>query len=498
MTSQIPQKPIPPPLLETLGELRDSEYVHRTVKDEIRENLIRKLKAGETIFPGIIGYDRTVIPQVQRALLAKHDFILLGLRGQAKTRLIRSLTTLLDPYIPIVDGIDVPDDPIEPSFGASKRIVESKGNDTPIRWISREERFQEKLATPDVSIADLIGDIDPVKVMSRRLELSDEAAIHYGIIPRTNRGIFAINELPDLQPRIQVGLLNILEENDIQIRGFPVRIPLDLLVVFTANPEDYTNRGSIITPLKDRIDAQILTHYPRTIDEAMAITAQESVLVTSNGHRTIVPEYLAEVVERTAFEARESEYVDQGSGVSQRLTISFYETLHSAVERRAVVQGRAVEIARMCDLFHCVPAMTGKMELVFKGEQEGVVTVAHRLIGQAVRQVFDKIFIPRSISRSMRKIDPEPFREVIVWFEQGNHLDLSDELPFEEYFGRMKKIPGLETITRKTLKPPDDLHLASGMEFALEGLVQHFLVSKKFDLDTVRYVDTVSEMMRQL
>lgn len=487
-----------PPSARTLGELQQSGYEYRTVKDELRGNLIQRLKRGDNIFPGIIGYDRTVIPQVQRALLAKHDFILLGLRGQAKTRLIRSLTVLLDPFIPIVDGIDVPDDPIAPAFGATRRLVETKGEDTPIRWISREERFQEKLATPDVSIADLIGDIDPVKVMSRRLELSDEAAIHYGIIPRTNRGIFAINELPDLQPRIQVGLLNILEENDIQIRGFPVRIPLDLLVVFTANPEDYTNRGSIITPLKDRIDAQILTHYPRTIEEAMAITAQESVLATSNGHRTIIPAYLAEVVERTAFEARESEYVDQGSGVSQRLTISFYETLHSAVEHRAVVQGREVEIARMCDLFHCVPAMTGKMELVFKGEQEGVITVAHRLIGQAVRRVFDQVFLPRSASRPARKIDPEPFREILTWFEQGNHLDLSDELPFEEYYARMRRVPGLEALTRRALKPEDELHLASGMEFALEGLVQHFLVSKKFDLDTVRYVDTVSEMMRQL
>jgi magnesium chelatase subunit I len=487
----------PPPCAKTLGELADSGYRYRSVKEEIRENLLAKLKAGGTIFPGIIGYDRTVIPQVQRALLALHNFILLGLRGQAKTRLIRSLTSLLDPYIPIVEGIEVADDPVAPAFGATKRLIEVKGNDTPIRWLSREERFQEKLATPDVSIADLIGDIDPVKVMSRRLELSDEAAIHYGIIPRTNRGIFAINEIPDLQPRIQVGLLNILEEKDIQIRGFPVRIPLDLLMVFTANPEDYTNRGSIITPLKDRIDAQILTHYPHGIEDAKAITAQEAWVPSLNGNEVVIPDYMRDIVEQAVFEARESEYVDQNSGVSQRLAISFFETLHSAVEHRMVTQSRTRDIARMCDLFHCIPAMTGKMELVFKGEQEGLVNVAHRLIGQAAGKVFDHYFLPMG-RKARHKIDAEPYKDITGWFEKGNHLDLSDDLPFEDYFRRLRNVDGLEGITRKHLKSPDDLHLAAGMEFALEGLVQHFLISKKYDAETVRYVDTVSEMMRQL
>ncbi|MCB9769336.1 MAG: magnesium chelatase [Candidatus Omnitrophica bacterium] len=491
-------QPTAPPDPRTLGELRANGYRHRTVKEEARENLIRKMRAGETIFPGIIGYDRTVIPQVQRAVLAQHDFILLGLRGQAKTRLIRSLTGLLDPYIPIVDSIDIPDDPMEPAFGVTRRVIGEKGDDTPIRWISREERFQEKLATPDVSVADLIGDIDPVKVMSRRLELSDESAIHYGIIPRSNRGIFAFNELPDLQPRIQVSLLNILEENDIQIRGFPVRIPLDLMIVFTANPEDYTNRGSIITPLKDRIDAQILTHYPRTLEEAMEITVQESRIPNFEEGGAIVPDYMREIAEQIAFEARESEYVDQGSGVSQRLAISLYETLHSAVEHRMVLQGSNKEIARMCDLFHCVPAMTGKMELVFKGEQEGLVTVSHRIIGQAIRRVFDKHYTPKRGLGPAKKIDSEPFREVVIWFEKGNQVDLSDELPFNEYFSRLRKVEGLEKVTRDVLKPEDDLHLAAAMEFTLEGLVQHYLVSKKYDLDTVQYVDTVSDMMRQL
>lgn len=452
---------------------------------------------GEGVFPGIIGYDRTVVPQVQRALLALHDFILLGLRGQAKTRLIRSLTGLLDPHIPIVDGIEVADDPLAPVFGMTKRLIAEKGDSTPIRWLAAAERFQEKLATPDVSIADLIGDIDPVKVMSRRIELSDEAAIHYGIIPRSNRSIFAINELPDLQPRIQVGLLNILEENDIQIRGFPVRIPLDLLMVFTANPEDYTNRGSIITPLKDRIDAQILTHYPRSVEDALAITAQEAWVPPLNGKRVVIPDYMREIVEIVAFEARESEYVDQNSGVSQRLSISFFETLHGAVERRMVVQGANREIARMCDLYNCAPAMTGKMELVFKGEQEGVVNVAYRLIGQAVGKAFDRRFLPMG-RRAKPKINPEPYKEIINWFEQGNHLDLSDDLPFVDYLRRLRNVEGLEALARKHLCPPDDLHLAAGMEFALEGLVQHFLISKKYDAETVRYVDTVSEMMRQL
>ncbi len=487
-----------PPKTRTLGELKSSGYAHRTVKEEARENLIRKMKAKEEIFPGIIGYDRTVIPQVQRAVLAQHDFILLGLRGQAKTRLIRALTGLLDPYIPIVDGIDVPDDPTRPAFGVTRNRVRDMGDDTPIRWIHRGERFQEKLATPDVSVADLIGDIDPVKVMSRRLELSDESAIHYGIIPRSNRGIFAFNELPDLQPRIQVSLLNILEENDIQIRGFPIRIPLDLLIVFTANPEDYTNRGSIITPLKDRIDAQILTHYPRTLEEAMNITTQESRIAKSDSGGPIVPEFMKEIAEQIAFEARESEYVDQGSGVSQRLAISLNETLHSAVEHRMVIQGSDRETARMCDLFHCVPAMTGKMELVFKGEQEGLVTVSHRIIGQAIRRVFDKHYTPNGSQKPRRKIKSEPFGEVVSWFEKGNQVDLSDELKFEEYLGRMKKVEGLEKVTRETLKPKDDYQLAAGMEFTIEGLVQHYLVSKKYDLDTVQYVDTVSDMMRQL
>lgn len=485
------------PAIRTLGELKASGYCHQTVKEELRRNLIHKLQNKETVFPGIIGYERTVIPQIERAILARHDFILLGLRGQAKTRLIRTLTTLLDPFIPVVAGSGVPDDPLEPVFGITRRMIAEKGDQTPIRWISREERFQEKLATPDVSIADLIGDIDPVKVMSKRLELSDEEAIHYGIIPRSNRGIFAINELPDLQPRIQVGLLNILEESDIQIRGFPIRIPLDLIMVFTANPEDYTNRGSIITPLKDRIDAQILTHYPSTIEDGMAITAQESWVPASNNHEIIIPEFFREIVEHAAFEARASEFVDQNSGVSQRLAISFYETLHSAVEHRLILQSRRQGIARMCDLFHCVPAMTGKMELVFKGEQEGVVNVAHRLIGQAIAKVFDKHFLPMG-KKVRHKINPEPYKEIIDWFENGNHLDLSDDLSFEDYLRRLRNVPGLEQLVRKHLRPADDLHLASAMEFALEGLAQHYLISKKYDLDTVRYVDTVSEMMRQL
>ena len=493
-------QPVPtsPPDIQKLGELKSSGYCYRTVKEEARENLIRKMKDGEVVFPGIIGYERTVIPQVQRAILARHDFILLGLRGQAKTRLIRSLTTLLDPYIPVVDGIDVPDDPLEPTFGITKKVLREKGDDTPIRWVPREERFQEKLATPDVSVADLVGDIDPVKVMSRRLELSDESAIHYGIIPRTNRGIFAFNELPDLQPRIQVSLLNILEENDIQIRGFPVRIPLDLMIVFTANPEDYTNRGSIITPLKDRIDAQILTHYPRSLEEAMAITAQESDVPESENGKILIPDFLQETAEQIAFEARSSEYVDQRSGVSQRLAISVFETLHSAVEHRMVLQRIGQDVARMSDLFHCVPAMTGKMELVFKGEQEGLVTVSHRIIGQAIRRVFDKHYAPQRGLGSGRKIDSEPFREVVIWFEKGNHVELSDEMTFQEYFARLKRVEGLEGVVRKTLKPEGDLHLASAMEFTLEGLVQHYLVSKKYDQDTVSYVDTVSDMMRQI
>ncbi|MEL6614485.1 MAG: magnesium chelatase, partial [Bacteroidota bacterium] len=361
------------PSIRTLGDLKASGYSPRSVKDEVRANLIAKLQSGEEVFPGILGFDRTVIPQVQNAILGKHDFILLGLRGQAKSRLVRLLPSLLDEWVPVIEGSEIHDDPLAPISKFGRDTVAARGDDTPVAWLHRDARYGEKLATPDTSIADLIGDIDPIKAATRQLTYADEEVIHFGIIPRTHRGIFAINELPDLQPRIQVGLLNVMEEQDVQIRGFNVRLPLDVLMVFTANPEDYTNRGSIITPLKDRIDSQILTHYPRELEIGVEITRQEAWQdrAASGGVTVHVPHVFREIVEQVAFEARDSEYVDQKSGVSARLTRAALEDLVSAAERRALLNGETETTLRATDLMAIEPAVTGKVELVYEGEQEG-------------------------------------------------------------------------------------------------------------------------------
>ncbi|MCX6143667.1 MAG: sigma 54-interacting transcriptional regulator [Ignavibacteriales bacterium] len=375
----------------TLGELRRSGYKVQAVKDEIRNNLIRKLEKREPLFPGIIGYGQTVVPSIVNAILARHDILLLGLRGQAKSRIVRQLPSLLDEYVPFIKGCEINDNPFKPVCKRCNDLLKERGEDLEIEWLHRDRRFGEKLATPDVTIADLIGDVDPIKAAAQRLHYSHEGAIHYGIIPRTNRGIFAINELPDLQPRIQVGLFNIMEEKDIQIRGFNIRIPLDLMIVFTANPEDYTNRGNLITPLKDRIDSQILTHYPRTIEDAIKITEQEA-WVHRDGQNVQIPYYFREIIEQTAFEARKSEYVDQKSGVSARFTISAMENLVSNAERRAILVGDRTIVPRICDLAHALPGMTGKVELVFEGEQEGPAEVSKALVGKAVREVFKRYF----------------------------------------------------------------------------------------------------------
>ncbi len=402
----------------TLGALKASGWKSRPVKQELRENLIDKLRRGESVFPGLIGYDRTVVPQVQKAILSGHDFILLGLRGQAKTRLLRALPALLDDAVPVVAGCELNDDPLAPICAACRRRHAEMGDDLPVAWWPREERYREKLATPDVTVADLIGDIDPIKAATRKLSFADPEVIHYGIIPRTNRGIFAINELPDLQARIQVGLLNILEEGDVQIRGFPVRLPLDLALVFSANPEDYTNRGSIITPLRDRISSQILTHYPRTLAEGRAITAQEAWVdrsvpqgaggeargaaggVAGSGDAgdardtvvVTVPEWLKDAVEDVAFAARANEFVDQNSGVSARVTIALMENLVSGAERRAILAHESHAVARVADLVAATPAITGKIELVYEGEREGPAAVALHLVGHALKTVFARHF----------------------------------------------------------------------------------------------------------
>src|ERR1051326_8015468 len=376
---------------QTIGELRKSGYRVQSVKDEIRKNLIGKIQRKEPLFPAIIGFEKTVIPAIVNAILAKHDIMLLGLRGQAKSRIVRHLPSLLDEYIPIIDGCEINDSPFKPVCKRCNDLVLECGDAVKVEWVHRDARLGEKLATPDVTIADLIGDIDPIKAATQRLHYSHEGAIHFGIIPRTNRGIFAINELPDLQPRIQVGLFNIMEEKDIQIRGFNIRIPLDLLIVFTANPEDYTNRGNIITPLKDRIDSQIFTHYPRTIEDAIRITEQEAS-ISRDGHTVMIPQYFKEIIEQIAFEARKSEFVDQKSGVSARLTIAAMENLVSNAERRAILNNDREIVPRICDLPHVLPGMTGKIELVFEGEQEGPLKVGKALIGKAVRDVFKKYF----------------------------------------------------------------------------------------------------------
>ncbi len=484
----------------TVKELKAAGYRPRPVKEEIRSNLMRKLRAGERVFSGIIGYDQSVIPQLENALLACHNFILLGLRGQAKTRIIRNLVSLLDEAVPAVRGCPIHSDPFAPVSAFARRVLREKGDDTELEWLQPEQRFNEKLATPDVSVADLIGDLDPIKAMSQSLSFSDEEAMHYGIIPRSHRGIFSMNELPDLQPRIQVSLLNILEEKDVQIRGFPVRIPLDMLIVFTANPEDYTNRGNIITPLKDRIDAQILTHYPETLEDAIAITRQEAWTERAAG-RLLVPRYMEEIVAQVAVEARRSEYVDPGSGVSARMGISLLETLHSAIERRLIVTPDELGVARTCDLYAAVPAVSGKIELVFQGEEEGLATVAAYLVGKGIKEVFNCHCVPGYQPGSDRKISPEPFKEIIGWFETGNILELSEALSAQEHFARLRGVPGLEEKARESLAPPDDSHggksyWGAAMEFILEGLCLHCLIGKKVSKKSVRYVDSLQDMIK--
>lgn len=463
--------------INTLGELKASGHQYKTVKEELRINLLEKLSNNETIFEGIIGYEKTVIPQIQNAILSKHDFILLGLRGQAKTRLVRNLIHLFDEYIPVIKGSPLNEHPYHPLTKYGKNKLDTMGDDTPIEWLHKDFRYNEKLATPDVTMADMIGDIDPIKAANRRLEYSDEEVIHYGLIPRSNRGVFAINELPDLQARIQVGLLNILEENDIQVRGFPVRIPMDILMVFTANPEDYTNRGNIITPLKDRINSQILTHYPDELEEAIKITEQEAWV--HREEEVIIPQVFKELVEEIAFEARECEFVDQASGVSARMTISIMENLISNAERRKVKLGDQELHLRICDLFNTAPSITGKLELVYEGEKEGAETVAKYLIGKAIKKIFQNHF-PDPFKLEFEE-DPRStfYRDITGWFEQHNSVNISDEDHFDEYLKEMEKVPKLQAIVEKHYQANNKYEKAAMMELVLEGLHQNSMISKK-------------------
>lgn len=478
--------------ISTLGELKKSGWQSRTIKEEIRSNLLNALQKGEPLFPGILGYEKTVLPQIQNAILARHDMILLGLRGQAKTRILRMLTRFLDEKMPIVAGSEINDDPLNPISRYAKRLIEEKGDETPIGWITREERYGEKLATPDTTVADLIGDIDPIKAASKKLSLADEEVINYGLIPRTNRGIFVINELPDLQPRIQVALLNIMQERDIQIRGFNIRIPLDVAMAFSANPEDYTNRGNIITPLKDRIDSQIITHYPRELSVAREITRQEAWSQRNGAVKVHIPDIYRTILEHVAFEARKSEYIDQKSGVSTRMTITAMEQVISAAERRAVHNSEKETTLRMTDLYHMVPALTGKMELVYEGEQEGAVNVAKHVIGKAISSTFKTLF--PDPNKRLGEGEDNVYREILDWFAAGNSLEIPDLESDKSYKKSLESINGLKKLVKKHAGGVEkDLYPL--MDFVIDALHQHSKLGKD-DLDDTRtYTDMLGSML---
>jgi magnesium chelatase subunit I len=445
---------------KTLGELKKSPYRSISVKDEMRRNLLRKLAAGESVFAGIIGFDDTAIPQIANAILSKHNFILLGLRGQAKSRILRSLTSLLDDAIPIIAGCEINDDPLRPLCRACHERLAELGDATPIDYLQREQRYIEKLATPDVTIADIIGDLDPIKAARGGHTLASELTIHYGLLPRANRGIFAINELPDLAGKIQVGLFNIMQEGDVQIKGYPVRLALDIALVFTANPEDYTARGKIISPLKDRIGSEIRTHYPATIEHGLAITAQEAWTDRDGERPLVIPQFIREIVEAIAFEGRADKRVDKRSGVSQRMPITCLENTVSSAEYRALKNREAKVVPRPSDIYAALPSLTGKLELEYEGEMRGADTVAREIIRQAMAKIFKRHF------------DNVPFHSVVQWFELGGTLKYSPQAPSEELFQQFKKIQGLLEKTQSLgLKAKDDPSLlASGAEFILEGL----------------------------
>ncbi len=471
--------------ITTLGQLKQSGYVSRSVKEEIRVNLIRRIRAKENPFPGILGYEDTVIPDTERALLSGHNILFLGLRGQAKTRMARQMLQLLDEYIPVVKGSEINDDPLNPVSGYAKALIADYGDNTHIEWIHRSQRYGEKLATPDVSVADLIGDIDPIKAANLKLSFADERVLHYGIIPRSNRCIFVINELPDLQARIQVSLFNLLEEGDLQIRGFKLRLPLDILFVFTANPEDYTNRGSIVTPLKDRIESQILTHYPKTIETGLAITGQEAAVHPDRLQRVQVSLLVRRLIEQVAFEARSSELVDRKSGVSARLTIAALESAVSAAERRAILNDEASTPVWISDLAGIIPAITGKIELVYEGEQEGPYQVALHLLERAIRTQFSQFFPDPDALKKRRKTRegqtaPEnPYRAVIRWFDSGQQLNLPFDISDADRLALLYRIDGLHALVKQFHPTAGEQETALLMEFVLHGLAAHSLISKK-------------------
>ena len=461
---------------QTLGELKSSGYHTRSVKDEIRTNLIAKLKSGATLFPGVVGYDDSAIPQIVNALLAKHNFILLGLRGQAKSRILRALTDLLDAEIPAIAGSEINDDPMAPLSAFGKQLIAENGDMTPINWIHRDARYVEKLATPDVTIADIIGDVDPIKAARGGHILGDEMTIHFGLLPRANRGIFAINELPDLAAKIQVGLFNILQEGDIQIKGYPVRLPLDVMLVFSANPEDYTARGKIITPLKDRIGAEIRTHYPTALKSGIAITTQEAWTNRGSEITLEIPPAIREIVEQIAFQARDDKRLDQRSGVSQRLPISVLEAVISNAERRALLNNEAVASPRISDIYSSLPSITGKIELEYEGEQVGAERIAQELIRRACGEVF--------IDRYAR-VDS---RQVLDHFNQGKSVKLLETASTADTMANFGKVKGLlEAASSGKIESQSEAHLIVGCELLLEGLHAQKKVSRSIESGEASY-----------
>ncbi len=465
-------------LPQTLGELRrrgeySEQRLARSVKEEIRANLICKLRNKQRLFPGIVGYDDTVVPQIVNALLSRHDFILLGLRGQAKSRILRQLTSLLDPLTPYIAGSEIHDNPYAPLSKFGRETVDEQGDETPIDWLTPEQRYVEKLATPDVTIADMIGDLDPIKAARGGHHLADELTIHYGLLPRANRGIFALNELPDLMGKIQVGLFNILQEGDIQIKGYPIRLTLDLLMAFSANPEDYTARGKIVTPLKDRIGSEIRTHYPASVDDAVSITKQEAWEAREDGNLEVaIPDYIRAIVENIAFVAREDSKIDKRSGVSQRLAISCMENVLSNAERRALACGESLIVPRVADVYAAMPSITGKFELEYEGELRGAERVAHELIRSAVARVYD--------DSEQRELG----RQIVQWFDMGGSLKLEADAPAREVLKQLEKIQGL-TEAAEELAPDGRTEpevRASAGELILDGLYAHRRLTRSEEL----------------
>ncbi|MBT4826933.1 MAG: AAA domain-containing protein [Flavobacteriaceae bacterium] len=484
------------PKITTLKELKKSNYQPISIQEELAKNLREKIKKGESTFEGLLGYENTVIPDVERAILSGHNINLLGLRGQAKTRLARQMTELLDEWIPVVVGSEINDDPLDPISRWAKELIEEKGEQTPVAWMHRNERFFEKLATPDVTVADLIGDVDPIKAATLKLSYADEKVIHYGMIPRAHRCIFVLNELPDLQARIQVALFSILQEKEIQIRGFKLRLPLEIQFVFTANPEDYTNRGSIVTPLKDRIGSQILTHYPHNIEIAKRITQQEAAISKENQSQIHVPELAKDLLEQIGFEARKSEYVDAKSGVSTRMSITAFENLISTAERRLLITHDSKTSIRMNDFLGVITAINGKIELVYEGEQEGAGEVAYRLISSAIKSLFP-LYFPK-IEKLEKPNEQGPYDDLLAWFFKENELFVEEDSDEKNHQKSLDSIPAIKKIMKKFQSELDAKDYYFMVEFLLWGLEANQKLNKLRTFEGIQFKDSLGSFINRL